>query len=291
VLSAFVATDVLTDVVGNRGDSVLCLAIGVAGRTISRAILRSSKTDPERSHWSMTAVRVILGPDTLNRHSVRGVSMRSVLFCGHVALVTVAVLSQTSLTGAITRHPSAKSKLLTISEMPAGWRIDNSSSNAGGIGGTKCLAGLNKANKTPGQAEVSFDDGAGVPSVGEILGSGKKLVRAFSEIAVHLKECKTLTLKENGANVSGTIGALSFPTMGAKSWAFQITFNIKGVTAGFDLIVFAAGSYVGALIYGDIGTPEISQVEAFANLALAKVKGAPLPSISSPTTTGPTSIS
>jgi hypothetical protein len=69
-----------------------------------------------------------------------------------------------------------------------------------------------------------------------------------------------------------------------------ITFSIKGVTAGIDLIVFSTGSYVGALTYGDIGTPEISQVEGFASLALAKLTGSPLPSLPTTTTTTPASV-
>lgn len=117
------------------------------------------------------------------------------------------------------------------------------------------------------------------------------LTRAFSEITTRLAGCKTLKLKENGATYPGTIGALSLPTIGNKSSAFLITFSIKGVTAGIDLIVFATGSYVGALTYGDIGTPEISQVEAFANLALAKLTGSPLPSVPPTTTTVPASLS
>jgi hypothetical protein len=194
-----------------------------------------------------------------------------------------------SSAGAATRHPSIKSKLLTVAEMPAGWRIDNSS-GSGGLGGTKCLAGLNKANKVPGQAGVSFEDGAGVPFVGEVIGSGKKLAKTFSEITTRLAGCKTLKLKENGATYPGTIGALSLPTIGNKSSAFLITFSIKGVTAGIDLIVFSTGSYVGALTYGDIGTPEISQVEAFASLALAKLTGSTLPSVPTTTTTVPASV-
>jgi hypothetical protein len=81
---------------------------------------------------------------------------------------------------------------------------------------------------------------------------------------------------------------LSLPTIGNKSSAFLITFAIKGVTAGIDLIVFSTGS--GALVYGDIGTPNISQVQAFANLALAKLTGSRLPSLPTTTTTVPASV-
>jgi hypothetical protein len=238
----------------------------------------------------MTATWIAVEPDAPDHHSGLGYHVRSVLIAALVALVGQAFLMQASPAGAINRHPSIKSKLLTIEEMPAGWRIDNSSSN-GGLGGTKCLAGLDKANKTPGQAEVSFEDGAGLPSVGEVIGSGKKLARTFSEISTRLAGCKTLKLKENGATYQGTIGALSFPTIGSKSSAFQITFTIEGVTAGIDLVVFDTASYVGALIYGNIGTPEISQVEAFAHLAFAKLTGSPLPSVPAPTSTAPTSVS
>jgi hypothetical protein len=58
--------------------------------------------------------------------------------------------------------------------MPAGWRIDDSSSNSGGLAGTKCLDGLTKVSKEAGQAQVSFENGAGIPYVAEIIGSGTK---------------------------------------------------------------------------------------------------------------------
>jgi hypothetical protein len=183
-----------------------------------------------------------------------------VRFQSHIRSLVVASLfasaaffMQASAAGATSTHPSIQSKLLTVSELPAGWRVNNSSSS-GGLGGTKCLSGLN-ASKDSGQAGASFEDGAGVPFVGETIGSGKKLTRAFSKITTRLGECKTLTLKEGGAAYQGTIGSLSFPTIGSKSSAFLITFTIKGITAGIDLIVFASGPYVGALIYGDVGNP------------------------------------
>jgi hypothetical protein len=234
----------------------------------------------------MRGIRIIGNPNALDQDSAARGQMRSVPI---IALAVVALLTSASPAGAITRQPSIKSKLLTIAEMPAGWRIDNSS-GSGGLGGTKCLAGLTKADNDTGQAEVSFEDGAGLPFVGEVIGSGKKVTRAFSKVISRLDVCKTLKLKENGATYPGTIGALSFPIIGNKSSAFLITFTIKGITAGIDLIVFATGSYVGALTYGDIGTPETSQVEAFANLALAKVMGSPLPSVPTTTTTGPGSV-
>jgi hypothetical protein len=90
--------------------------------------------------------------------------------------------------------------------------------------------------------------------------------------------------------VSGTIGALSFPTIGTKSSAYLIIFVFKGVTAGLDVIVFSTGPYVEALIYGTSGTPNLPQFAAFANLALAKLTGLPLPPAPSTTTTVPASV-
>jgi hypothetical protein len=145
----------------------------------------------------MTATWIAVEPDEPDRHSGLLGSMRLALIGGLVAVIGLTFLPQIAPAGAIARHPSVKNKLLSIADMPAGWRIDNSSSS-GGLGGTKCLTGLNKANKTPGQAEVQFEAGSGLPSVGEVVGSGQKLVRAFSELSTRLAECKTLKLKENG---------------------------------------------------------------------------------------------
>ncbi len=167
--------------------------------------------------------------------------------------------------------------------MPPGWRVDNSSSS-GGLGGSRCLAGLTTTTHHTSQAAAEFEYGAGLPFVGETLGSGKQEVSDFAKVSARLAGCKTLKLTANGATYPGTIGALSFPTVGTKSSAYLITFAIKGVTAGIDLIVFTTASYVGTLTYGDVGTPDVSQVEAFASLALAKLRGSPLPSLPTPTT-------
>jgi hypothetical protein len=56
---------------------------------------------------------------------------------------------------------------------------------------------------------------------------------------------------------------MSFPKVGDQSSAYAVTLPIEGINVGFDIILFRVGSYVAAITYADIGSPDVSTVQRF----------------------------
>jgi hypothetical protein len=51
------------------------------------------------------------------------------------------------------------------------------------------------------------------------------------------------------------------------------TSSVDGINSGFDFILFHVGSVVGLMEYGDIGQPDIDQIQGFATEAVDKIEG------------------
>ena len=52
--------------------------------------------------------------------------------------------------------------------------------------------------------------------------------------------------------------------------AYSISFSYEGASFGVDFVLFRVGVYVGLIEYVDIGSPDVAQLEAFVNKAIAK---------------------
>ena len=100
-------------------------------------------------------------------------------------------------------------------------------------------------------------------------------VEGYEALNKALAACKTFTSSSAGHKVTGSVGAMSFPAVGNRSSAYAITINIEGVNAGADIVIFQTGTYVAAVLYEDIGTPDLQQVQAFVKEALEKIEGTP----------------
>ncbi len=57
--------------------------------------------------------------------------------------------------------------------------------------------------------------------------------------------------------------------------AFNLT--DKGVSIGFDFVLFDAGQYSGLIGLGDLGTPDTDLLQYFVSAAVDKAEGKPLP--------------
>jgi len=64
---------------------------------------------------------------------------------------------------------------------------------------------------------------------------------------------------------------LSFPALGSQSAAYQASGTVSGLTIGVDLVLALKGTQVAVMAYGDVGTPNITQVVALATKAVAKI--------------------
>src|SRR5579862_7212705 len=92
------------------------------------------------------------------------------LAAGMISLIFIGTLVAIAPpTGAAT-SAQVKAKVLSLSDMPAGWSVDNPSS--GGITRTGCIKALNSPGKGVVRAAAVFVDGS-VPAVAEALDGGK----------------------------------------------------------------------------------------------------------------------
>lgn len=179
-------------------------------------------------------------------------------------------------TSATPPAPDLTAELLSVSDLPAGWSVvpstDSSNSST-----PKCLRALKTVAKATSKAETTFTDGSnGLPELDEFLvylpGQGKKAMKLVSQI---LAGCGQLSMTSGGQTLKGTLGAMSFPAVAEQSFAYQLNLSatVSGlsVTVGIDLIVFRKADTVAEILYGDLGTPDISVLQPIVWDAAAKL--------------------
>ncbi len=197
--------------------------------------------------------------------------------CASIAVLAMLPITLvTTSAAATTTNAQVKSKALALSDMPAGWSVDNSSSgDVNNVGG--CLAGLQALKKKPpkglARAEVKYTDGQ-LPSLLETVEAGKGSVGRYNKLLGILNKCKSLSYTTGGVHVTGSVGAISFPRIGDSSHAFAMNLQAEGESAGVDLVLFRVGEYDGDLLYFDL-TPDPSTVQAFVREAVNKIQGKP----------------
>lgn len=166
-----------------------------------------------------------------------------------------------------------KAKVLSLSNMPTGWSVDNSQSNGtSNLGGclTK-LQSLGKPAKGISRAVVHYVDQT-EPTFDETLESGKGAVARYDKYLHILKDCKTISFTSGTTPISGTVGAMSFPTVGDSSSAFALTVGADGVDVTADFVLFRVGQIDGDIGYEDY-SPDAATVQAFATEAIDKIEG------------------
>jgi hypothetical protein len=179
-----------------------------------------------------------------------------------------------------------RAKVLSLSNMPTGWSVDNSGGGTtSDIGG--CLKGLEAIKKRAKgivRESVAYQDGT-VPLLQEIIEAGPGAVARYRKFNAILLGCKAISFSASGSKVTGTVGAMSFPKVGDSSSAYAVNLTAQGVTAGLDLVLFKVGQFDGLLEYGDI-SPNPNVVHAFATEAVDRILGKPATPPTTPTTAG-----
>jgi hypothetical protein len=178
-----------------------------------------------------------------------------------------------SPTDALTKG-QLQSKLLTLSDFPTGWIVDNTSSGGGSAVRGGCLAGVKNSPKSEGKVTASFVHGQ-FPQLDEALVAGRLATVAYNRINRVLARCKHFTVTSDGQTLSATVGAMSFPTVGDESNAYGVTFSFKGISGGADIVLFKVGSIAGFVEYIDTGQPDPGQLQEFVNESVNKVEGKP----------------
>jgi hypothetical protein len=206
------------------------------------------------------------------------------LLVGAVTLSAVLCIATSPLQAGAAEASPVKQKLLSVSELPAGWSVqrgNSGGSSASDVGG--CFKGL---SSTPGKtkdvtrAEIGFVDGM-FPAAAETLEQGKTAADRYTSFTHTLSKCSTVSFTANGIKLSGTVGALPVPLVGDASAAYSIHFTASGETFGIDLILFKTGSTFGVLSYESLGSPNAATAESFAAAAADKVEGKPVTTLPS----------
>jgi hypothetical protein len=193
------------------------------------------------------------------------------------------LLASTAPAGAASKT-EVKARVLSLSNMPAGWSIDHTSGSSGEIA---CLNRIKAPHKGEVKATVSYRDGS-FPGFQEVVVASSQEDKSYTTIVKCLSACRNFHYTaDDGLKITGTISAMSFPAVGTRSSAFALDITVQGVTAGADVVIFEAGRYEGAVIYENLGNPDPSQAQAFIKEAVAKVEGKP--AVTPPAVTTPTS--
>ena len=200
-------------------------------------------------------------PQLLLRMSVAGMG---VLIVGGTVLVPLLPAQ------AGTPEKQLKSKLLALSDMPAGWSMNSSPSSAGDQG---CLSGLKGAANHETKASVSFAESDNIPAFDELLTTGSGSTSRYNAVIRTLNHCHQYTVTSNGTTGTVKVSSMSFPIQGTVSKAYQLTVHVDGVNVRGDLVLFQSGSINGALLYEDLGSPDVTQAETFVDQAVAKAEG------------------
>ena len=190
-----------------------------------------------------------------------------------VASLTFGVLTVSGTASGASVKAQLMTKTLSLSDLPTGWSVDDSSRNSGATT-VSCLSGL-KSSFTHGvKVTVAFRSGTTIPTMQETIETGPGVAARYRAFVRILSGCKSISFTSNGQNFTGTVGAMSFPRLGNQSSASSIVLMDQGIRAGMDIILFRVADDIGEVFYEDLGTPNANQVQSLATMAVAKIQGA-----------------
>ncbi|MGE5289484.1 MAG: alpha/beta fold hydrolase [Micromonosporaceae bacterium] len=184
-------------------------------------------------------------------------------------LSTTAVL--TSGCGGSSVATTLQSRLLSVSDLPAGWSAVPVNPNAVQTK-APCLSSLPANPKGWTYATAAFVEGTAIPTFVEVLATGPQVQRRWQSLSWAMARCRTATITVGGTKARATVQPLPFPRVASPSSAYAWAFTTGGIRIGFDLVLFQAGRYAGYVAYSDLGPPAAATVRAFADAAVAKAK-------------------
>jgi hypothetical protein len=171
--------------------------------------------------------------------------------------------------------PALNAELLAVSDLPSGWSVVPSTESSDAA--PKCLESAKTDLKATSKGEATFVDGSnGLPVLDEFLaylpGQGQQ---AMTEISQVMSGCGQITMTSGGQTLSGTVGAMSFPSVADQSSAYQMNLSatVSGVSIalGIDLVAFRKADTVAMILYADLGTPDVQALQTLVQGAAAKL--------------------
>lgn len=193
-----------------------------------------------------------------------------------LAVVVVAglVVALTRISSGTDERSRLAARLLTVAELPLGWRDAPTTSPTTSIADNPCLAGLSDRSDPAAQATSTFVEGEGLPYLAETLVGATSPAHRFATATATLARCRTLSFTEGTSTVRGTLRPLALAPVGSVSTAYSLAFFTSGLHITTDLVLFTTHSYLGLVVLGDSAPPPSSTVQAFADAALARAGGA-----------------
>jgi hypothetical protein len=210
----------------------------------------------------------------------RNVSSRSVIaaLAGAVtaAVVSMGVPFANPATAEVDGTGSASgvaAKLVTVSEMPSGWVSEQLMKPYGA-----CLYSLRIGDSPLPAAHVAYEEEGG----GEVF--AESLIEAASASAVRADVAKTdsfwtrcndtIFSATNGSTGHIRISNVNVPTVGAHSRARALTASAGSSVANANIVTFAQGRYVGALVQTDSSgaPPDVATETELDQLALDRLQ-------------------
>jgi hypothetical protein len=161
-----------------------------------------------------------------------------------------------------------------VTDLPAGWAVDNSSDSDDSGPEPPCLKHLKSGQKALDEAEADFVQGTDFPILQQQLayvGTTAAAVRDYAIAVAALNRCRDFSFTSEGHKYTGTIGQLSFPKFGERSAAWRLALSAAGLTFGIDLLIVQKGPELNLLLYGDLGTPDTAAFASIAAKAVAKM--------------------
>jgi pimeloyl-ACP methyl ester carboxylesterase len=190
----------------------------------------------------------------------------------------LAVLALAALLTSGCGGPSAlQSRLLSVTDLPAGWSAAPANSDAVQTN-APCLSSLSANQRGWTYASTAFVQGTAIPAAGEVLAAGPQAHQLWQRLDRTLAGCRTATITIAGTKAVAAIRPLSFPRTAGAFAAYAWTFTVAGIRIGVDMVLFDAGTYQGYLTCSDLGTPATATMRAFTGAAAAKAeRGATAP--------------
>jgi pimeloyl-ACP methyl ester carboxylesterase len=198
--------------------------------------------------------------------------------CSFAALALLAGFAVPTYAGSssakASSNPALESRLLSVTDLPAGWSARHTAAGGGESTVRSCLSGLDIRAKGWTHASAEFVQGPSVPSLNEYLATGPRNDQVWESLNSSLARCTKVSFALGSLKASGTFGTLSFPRIVVPHAAYALDFKIGGIPFGLDLVLFDADNRLGEVTYSDMGSPDVTTVVKYVNAAVAKLTGA-----------------
>ena len=179
-------------------------------------------------------------------------------------------------TTSTTQPPNVKSMLLSVSDLPSGWSVDNSSSSSTN---KTCYTDPLKQLASNSYAHINFAKDGSLPELGEEMASVSSGPQAFAKITSTLNSCKNFTESIQGQAVTGagaqtatgSMGPMSAPKYGDQSAAYDATITSQGISLNQGFVVVQKGNILVLVALGNIGSLDSATLQQLTAIAVGKI--------------------